>query len=178
MTTPPPRKPVWPWWVLGGVVALLLLIGIVAPRDNTSELALSDFQTALAQGQVSRVVITNQNNLATVSGMLRSGATFSTRTLSSDPLISLPSLEARGVAVQLASTGRLGWVTVLSTVLTGALIVVLLVVLLRGNRQGGGDAAGAFGRSKATVHSEGQVKVSFADVAGADEAKADLVEVV
>jgi cell division protease FtsH len=176
----PVKRPVWPWWLLGGVVVALLTIGFAAPRDTSGELALSDFQSALNRGQVTRVVITNQDNLATVSGALNTTppTTFMTRTLSSDPLISLPALERRGVDVILASPGRLNWVTVLSTVLTSALIVVLLVVLLRGNRQGGNDAAGAFGRSKATVHSEGQVKVSFADVAGADEAKADLVEVV
>ncbi|WP_424949714.1 ATP-dependent zinc metalloprotease FtsH [Deinococcus sp.] len=178
MTGQPPRRTVWPWWVLGGVIALLLVIGFSAPRDGSSELTLSDFQAALARGQVTRVVITNQNNLAVVSGRLKTGDTFTTRTLSADPLISLTGLEKRGVDVVLAPPGRLGWVAVVSTALTGALIIVLLVVLLRGNRQGGGDAAGAFGKSKATVHNEGQVKVSFADVAGADEAKADLVEVV
>lgn len=180
MNPQPAKRAVWPWWLLGGVVVVLLTIGFTAPRDTASELTLTDFQSALNRGQVTRVVITNQDNLATVSGALNTQppTTFTTRTLSSDPLISLPALERRGVDVILASPGRLGWVTVLSTVLTGALIVVLLVVLLRGNRQGGNDAAGAFGRSKATVHSEGQVKVSFADVAGADEAKADLVEVV
>ena len=177
MTPPPPKRAVWPWWLLGGVVVVLLLIGFVAPRDAAGELGLSDFQSALGRGQVARVLITNQNNLAVIDGTLINGDRFTTRTLSADPLISLPVLEQRGVNVVLAAPGRLGWVTVLSTVLTGALIVVLLVVLLRGNRQGGSDAA-SFGRSKATVHSEGQVKVSFADVAGADEAKADLVEVV
>ncbi|WP_407570206.1 ATP-dependent zinc metalloprotease FtsH [Deinococcus altitudinis] len=180
MNPQPAKRTVWPWWLLGGVVVVLLTIGFTAPRDTASELTLTDFQSALSRGQVTRVVITNQDNLATVSGVLNTQppTTFTTRTLSSDPLISLPALERRGVDVILAAPGRLGWVTVLSTVLTSALIVVLLVVLLRGNRQGGNDAAGAFGKSKATVHSEGQVKVSFADVAGADEAKADLVEVV
>ena len=181
MTGQPPKRTVWPWWLLGGVVLLLITIGFTAPRDRSSELSLGDFQSALIKRQVSRVMITNQNNLAVISGRLNTGdpqATFTTRTLSSDPIISLSNLEKRGVDVVLAQPGRMGWVSVLSTVLTGALIVVLLVVLLRGNRQNGNDAAGAFGRSKATVHSEGQVKVSFADVAGADEAKADLVEVV
>ena len=181
MTGQPPKRTVWPWWLLGGVVLLLITIGFTAPRDRSSELSLGDFQSALIKRQVSRVMITNQNNLAVISGRLNTGdpqATFTTRTLSSDPIISLSNLEKRGVDVVLAQPGRMGWVSVLSTVLTGALIVVLLVVLLRGNRQNGNDAAGAFGRSKATVHNEGQVKVSFADVAGADEAKADLVEVV
>ena len=175
---PAPKRAVWPWWLLGGVVALLLVLAVAMPQGNRSELELGDFQAALQRGQVARLVIANADNLAMITGTLKTGETFTARTLSSDPLISLPALERDGVSVSLSQPNRLSWVTVLSTVLTGSLIVVLLVVLLRGNRAGGGDAAGAFGRSKATVHSEGQVKVSFSDVAGADEAKADLVEVV
>ncbi|WP_425148482.1 ATP-dependent zinc metalloprotease FtsH [Deinococcus sp.] len=156
----------------------MIVAALAMPRDRVSELQLVDFQAALERGQVSRIVISSADNVALISGVLKSGDVFTSRTLSGDPLISLPALERDGVAVSLAQPGRLSWITILSTILTGSLIVVLLVVLLRGNRGGSSDAAGAFGRSKATVHNEGQVKVSFSDVAGADEAKADLVEVV
>ncbi|GGQ93467.1 ATP-dependent zinc metalloprotease FtsH [Deinococcus ruber] len=168
----------WPWWLLGSVVVVLLAVGLTMPRERSGELDLSDLQTALERGQVRSLVISNTDNVAALSGSLKNGELFTARTLSSDPLISLSALEKDGVNVSLAQPGRTSWITILSTVLTGSLIVVLLVVLLRGNRSGGDGAAGAFGRSKATVHSEGQVKVSFAEVAGADEAKADLVEVV
>ena len=89
----------------------------------------------------------------------------------------LTTLRAAGVPVQVVGSGSpFDWLT---SVLPLVLAVLILAVLWRSMRgaQGGGGAA-QFGRSKATVHSEGQVKVSFADVAGAEEAKADLVEVV
>ncbi len=89
----------------------------------------------------------------------------------------LTSLRASGVPVKVLGGGSpFDW---LASVLPLVLAVLILAVLWRTMRgaQGGGGAA-QFGRSKATVHNEGQVKVSFADVAGADEAKADLVEVV
>ena len=89
----------------------------------------------------------------------------------------LSTLRASGVPLKVLGGGSpFDW---LSSVLPLVLAVLILAVLWRTMRgaQGGGGAA-QFGRSKATVHSEGQVKVSFADVAGADEAKADLVEVV
>ncbi|WP_104991176.1 ATP-dependent zinc metalloprotease FtsH [Deinococcus sp. NW-56] len=69
------------------------------------------------------------------------------------------------------------WVgSVLPLILTG-LILLVLWRSLRGGA-GGGNAAGNFGKSKAAVISEGQIKLTFADVAGCDEAKSDLQEVV
>ena len=62
--------------------------------------------------------------------------------------------------------------------LTVGLIVVLLITLLRSRNQQSSDPANSFGKSKANVIQEGQVKVNFGDVAGCDEAKADLTEVV
>ncbi|MFC4454841.1 ATP-dependent metallopeptidase FtsH/Yme1/Tma family protein, partial [Deinococcus sonorensis] len=178
MTGQPPKRNNWLWWLLGGVVVLVATISFVLPRSSQDEISLADFGTALSRGQVQRVVILYQDNIASLSGLLSDGRAFETRTLSTDPLIGFPALQARGVDVSLAQPSRLNWVAVLSTVLTGALIVVLLVVLLRGNRQSGSDGASQFGRSKATVHAEGQVKVTFAEVAGCDEAKQDLAEVV
>ncbi len=89
----------------------------------------------------------------------------------------LQSLRAAGVPVVVLSSGSpFGWISTLLPLLLAVLILLVLWRSLRGSQGGGGAAQ--FGRSRATVHTEGQVKVSFADVAGADEAKADLVEVV
>ena len=91
--------------------------------------------------------------------------------------LTLTTLRAARVPVTVLGSGSpFDWI---ASVLPLVLAVLILLVLWRSMRgaQGGGGAA-SFGRSKATVHSEGQVKVSFAEVAGADEAKADLVEVV
>ncbi|WP_407570098.1 ATP-dependent zinc metalloprotease FtsH [Deinococcus altitudinis] len=89
----------------------------------------------------------------------------------------LTTLRAAGVPVRVLGSGSpFDWLTSVLPLVLAVLILAVLWRSMRGNQGGGGAAQ--FGRSKATVHSEGQVKVSFADVAGADEAKADLVEVV
>jgi len=89
----------------------------------------------------------------------------------------LTSLRAAGVPVRVIGSGStFDWLNSVLPLILAGLILAVLWRSMRGAQQGGGAAQ--FGRSKATVHSEGQVKVSFADVAGADEAKADLVEVV
>ena len=65
MTGQPPKRTVWPWWLLGGVVLLLITIGFTAPRDRSSELSLGDFQSALIKRQVSRVIRSSWTRCAT-----------------------------------------------------------------------------------------------------------------
>ena len=59
-----------------------------------------------------------------------------------------------------------------------SMVATRVMLLLRRNNGGGTDAASNFGKSKAAIISEGQIKLTFADVAGCDEAKQDLQEVV
>ena len=89
----------------------------------------------------------------------------------------LERLRASGVPITITPAGSsFGWVAqVLPLILTG-LILLVLWRSLRGN--GGGAGAANFGKSRAAIISEGQIKLTFADVAGCDEAKQDLQEVV
>lgn len=105
------------------------------------------------------------------------GGDYRTRTLPADPAIGLASLQAAGVSVTYAPASRLNVLTLISGLLTLALIGGLVMLLMR-RSSGGTDAAGQFGKSKAAIISEGQIKLTFADVAGCDEAKQDLQEVV
>ncbi|PNY82919.1 cell division protein FtsH [Deinococcus koreensis] len=148
------------------------------PRGGGNDLNLTDFTTALKRGEVSEARVTFQNGTALLSGTLRSGQPYSTRTLIGDPVVKLDALQAAGVNVSYLPPARLSVLGVLSILLTLALIVGLIILLLRSRQGGGSDAAGTFGKSKAAVIAEGQIKLSFQDVAGCDEAKADLQEVV
>ena len=175
----------WVWWLLAAVIAVIVVVSVAAPRPQDNEVPLSSFARALNAGEVQDVTIDFDGAVAQLSGSYtaahKGAATFETRTLISDPLIDLANLNgklAEDGRVRIAPQNRLNWFQLLSTVLTAALIGVLLLFLLRGNRGGGGDAAGNFGKSRAHLLAEGSIKVSFADVAGCDEAKADLQEVV
>ncbi|MDB5044008.1 MAG: cell division protein FtsH, partial [Deinococcus sp.] len=92
--------------------------------------------------------------------------------------VTLNRIRAAGVPLRVTAGGSpFGWIgQVLPLILTG-LILLVLWRSLRG-AQGGGNAASQFGKSKAAVIAEGQIKQTFADVAGCDEAKQDLQEVV
>jgi cell division protease FtsH len=88
----------------------------------------------------------------------------------------LATLRAASVPVQVVGSGSaFGWLTQL---LPLVLIGLVLLVVWRSARSNQGGSASQFGKSRANVFQEGQVKVNFADVAGCDEAKADLTEVV
>ena len=172
------KRVVWPFWLLGAALLLLVVISLTMPRPTLSPLGLDQFQRALSRGEVQRLTIRYENNTARLEGQLKTGAAFSARTLASDPLLELGGLQKRGVNVKIDQVGGINWITALTTMLTVTLIVVLLITLLRNRNQQNNDPASQFGKSKANVFQEGQVKVSFADVAGCDEAKADLTEVV
>ncbi|MFC0617796.1 ATP-dependent metallopeptidase FtsH/Yme1/Tma family protein, partial [Deinococcus budaensis] len=169
-------------WGLAAVVAVLLLVVTLSPRSRADELSLTDFTAALRAGQVQSAQIQYQGNTALLTVLLEDGrpggTPYRTRTLANDPAITLSRLQQAGVEVTYAPTSRLSLLALFSGLLTGLLIVGLLLLLFRNRGGGGGDAAGQFGKSKAAVVSEGQIKLTFQDVAGCDEAKADLQEVV
>ncbi|MFC3833798.1 ATP-dependent metallopeptidase FtsH/Yme1/Tma family protein, partial [Deinococcus rufus] len=167
----------WMWGLFAGAVVLLVL-AFALPRNTGNGLDLTDFTAALRRGEVAEARISAQNGTLALSGRLRDGQEYQTRTLASDPVVKLDALQAAGVNVSYLPPARLSVLGVLSILLTLALIVGLVIVLLRSRQGSGTDAAGTFGKSKAAVIAEGQIKLSFQDVAGCDEAKADLQEVV
>ncbi|MFC4640000.1 ATP-dependent metallopeptidase FtsH/Yme1/Tma family protein, partial [Deinococcus hohokamensis] len=161
--------PRWAWVLLGGAALLLAVIVWVMPRGGPQDLNNTAFVAALKRGEVRSAVLSTQNGTLSVRGQLASGDPYQTRALAADPALSLQALQARGVSVQYAATPRLTGLGVLSGLLTLALIVGLVMVLLRRN-PGTQDTASSFGKTRAAVVMEGQVKVTFADVAGCDEA--------
>ncbi|WP_291432283.1 ATP-dependent metallopeptidase FtsH/Yme1/Tma family protein, partial [Deinococcus sp.] len=161
-----------------GLALLLLALGLTLPRERRNELNLTDFTAALNRGQISTAVIVYQNGTAQVTGQLGDGRPYRTLTLAVDPVLTLASLQQSGVTVSYLAPSRLSVLSVLSVALTIALIGALIVLLVRGRQSGGAGAAGNFGKSRATMVSEGQITLNFTDVAGCDEAKQDLQEVV
>ncbi|ADV68534.1 ATP-dependent zinc metalloprotease FtsH [Deinococcus maricopensis] len=168
--------------VVGGAVAsagAAQAAPVSEPVASTAVAALpqaysaSAFLTDLADGHVTQVTLDGNGNAnVTLRGEVR------TRNVVLPPSAeTLRRLRDAGVTVRVVGgPAPLGWVVqVLPLVLT-----VLILVLVWRSVRGGNNANGAnsFGRSRATVVREGQVKLTFADVAGCDEAKTDLTEVV
>ncbi len=132
----------------------------------------SAFLADVRSGKVSNVVMDGDGNVrATVQGEGRPLDVVVPPTAQT-----LGLLRDAKVPLQVIGGGSpFGWVTQLLPLI---LIGLVLLMVWRGARGAQGGGASQFGKSKANVFQEGQVKVNFGDVAGFDEAKNDLFEVV
>jgi cell division protease FtsH len=165
------------------MMALLLLLAIRlvgSQSQSVAELGYTEFRQHLAADRIHEVVFRER----VIEGEFRSTVqienqdytTFRTR-LPSDPTETLlQDLEAHGVVVS-AQAAQRGFGAVLITLLPWLLFIAFWVWIFR-TMQGGGNRAFQFGRSKAKLISPDTPKVTFADVAGADEAKEELQEII
>ncbi len=140
---------------------------------NTSKISFSDFIAATESGNVSEVNINGSN----VTGFLNDGRSFSTYVPNYPNLVD--KLNESGVKITAEPSER-SMHPLLSVLLSWFPMLLLIGVWIFFMRQmqGGGGKAMGFGKSKAKLLNEAVGKVTFDDVAGIDEAKQELEEVV
>ncbi|MFM7508272.1 MAG: ATP-dependent zinc metalloprotease FtsH [Actinomycetota bacterium] len=160
----------------GVVVALVVILGgwwIVSNRSAPpTELRLDEFQSALAEGRVQTATIVDRSSV--IEGELVGGEQYSAAFPEAYGEQLTKELLRAGVPAEVDNSEPTTMTDILLGVVPTVLIVgVFLWFVLR--MQGGGKAAG-FSRTRARV--DGEVPVSFADVAGAEEATEELREVV
>jgi cell division protease FtsH len=161
---------------------LLVLIGVVVfislntrpTQDNT--ISLSDFKSRVESGTVRSVEITPGTALE-VTGKLKDGTAFHTTATQNDPSVTSSYLFSRGIEVRVNGEQGASWLGILLQLLPIVIMIGFLWYLLRGVRAGG-DNAMSFAKSKARVVGENAPKTTFKDVAGCDEAKEELAEIV
>ncbi len=155
------------------VFALFNLFQGASPRNTEDSLAFSDFLTSVESGDVRDVIIYGPN----VTGHFRDGRAFTTFQPEGTDLI--PALHKQGVKIDVKPYDED------APTLTGLLIswfpfLILIgvwVFFMRQMQSGGGKAMG-FGKSRAKMLTEKTGRVTFEDVAGIDEAKQELEEIV
>ena len=137
----------------------------------------SEFVAAVEKGQVKRVNIITENNFQRITGETTDGKGFSLEAPREYPGL-MDLLLAQNVVVDQEPTPTPPWWTgVLSTLLPILLLVGLFFFMMQ-QTQGGGGRVMQFGKSRAKLHTDEKEKVTFKDVAGADEVKEELEEVV
>ena len=161
-------------WVIIGLllIALFQLFQNPNQRSGTNEIAFSKFLSEVERGGVRDVVIQEQN----ISGHLTDGSTF--QTYAPRDASYIESLRQKGVNITAKPVGEnYSFLAVLINWLPMLLIIGIWLFVMRQMQSGGGKAMG-FGKSKAKLLTEAHGRVTFEDVAGVDEAKEDLQEIV
>jgi cell division protease FtsH len=161
-------------WV---VIALLLfalynLFQSQSQRAGSSEISYSEFTTKVDSGEVKSVTISGE----VISGQLSDGRNFQTYAPNDPNLIG--QLRGKGVDIKARPASE---ESLLASLLVSWFPIILMigvwVFFMRQMQAGSGKAMG-FGKSKAKLLTERQGRVTFEDVAGVDEAKEDLQEIV
>jgi cell division protease FtsH len=169
------------FWALIVLIPLAIFQVMDTSRQVEKELTYSEFKAQLDADNVMKITISEG---VRVEGELRRPlqengieiAHFNTLLPTEASQELLDRLEERGVAVE-AKEPAANWVNYLVSILPWILIIGLWFFFFR-QMQSGGSRAFSFGKSKAKLLSGDTPKVTFADVAGADEAKEDLKEII
>ena len=165
------------------MMALMLLLAIQMVRGQgevVADFTYTEFREHLAEGRVHSVIFRDRQLEGELTQpVVREGqeyTQFETRLPGEVTDGPLEELAQRDVIVEAEPTDT-GWGTLLLTALPWLLFIAFWIWIFR-TMQGGGNRAFQFGRSKAKMISPDTPKVTFADVAGADEAKEELQEII
>lgn len=170
------------------LLIFLVIIGIFGTfnggKKTTEDLTYHAFFEALESNEVDSITIQPEKGVYKIVGQMKGteeGETFTVNILQNDQtsvdrITAIQNGEYPGVKI-LEAPQTSGFVTFLTSIIPFVIIIILFFFLLS-QSQGGGNKVMNFGKSKAKLFDDSKKKVRFNDVAGADEEKQELVEVV
>ncbi len=163
-------------WLLVGVVLVTLISQTYQPSAGRQEtrLAYSDFLASVNSGDIDAVTIVDDK----VSGTLSDGSAFVSYIPTQADIV--PLLTQKGVTIRAEPPAQ---PSLLTSLLISSFPVLLLIgvwIYFMRRMQGGGGGGGVlgFGKSRARMMQQDQRRITFSDVAGIDEAKQELEEIV
>lgn len=167
------------------LLVFLVIIGVVSYFNSNNEpnknITYNEFVSYLEKDQVNSFSMQPERGVYEVRGQMkgaREGEFFLTYVMNSENMLNRIDEAAKDSKVEiLPAKETSGWVSFFTTIIP-FLIIFLLFFFLLNQAQGGGSRVMNFGKSKARLYNDEKKKVRFKDVAGADEEKQELVEVV
>jgi cell division protease FtsH len=165
-------------WAVIAVLLLSVFFGFSGPRVKDESIRYSTFIEMVHSGRVKKVDIIDQGSGYNIEGLASDGKAFRSFGPYDNGLINdLIKYDVDYGAVQ--RPGRSVFVELVLSLVPILLLMGMIYFFVRQMQNGpGGRGAMSFGRSRARLQGEDQVKVTFADVAGVDEAKEDVKELV
>ena len=163
------------FWLTASLV--LILFWNVSSRisEQENELSFTQFMQRVEEDKIADVRISGTGAGSEITGIDVEGKSFRTFAPEMEGLVSI--LLERGINVEADDASRTPWIVTLLSWLPILLIVGLFFFLIR-QMQAPGNRAMSFGRSRAKLTSNQQKKVTFKDVAGVDEPKEELQEII
>ncbi|NTV53931.1 MAG: ATP-dependent metallopeptidase FtsH/Yme1/Tma family protein [Syntrophaceae bacterium] len=159
-------------WLIISLIFVLLYNLFNQPKNSQEGVIFSDFIAAVEQGQVVEVSIQGEN----ISGKFLNGKSFKTYVPKEAGIV--PLLKEKGVRISAKPAEEQAWyMTVLISWFPTILLIAIWIFFMRQMQSGGGKAM-SFGKSRARLLTDRSKKVTFNDVAGIDEAKAELQEII
>jgi cell division protease FtsH len=158
-------------WMVIGLIVILLFNLFQANQPSREEIVFSDFLKKVETGEVREVTLRGN----AVSGRLSDGSPFRTYTADYPDLVK--ALKERGVRIIVKPQDSNPWYAIFLQWVPMLLFIGVWIFFMR-QMQGGGAKALSFGKARARLISEKQNKVTFQDVAGVDEAKEELREII
>ncbi|WP_339217540.1 ATP-dependent zinc metalloprotease FtsH [Ornithinibacillus sp. FSL M8-0202] len=166
------------------LIIFLVIIAVISmlsgQHDQAEELNVNDFMQSLEAGNVKEMTMKPVNGIMRITGTLNDDKQFVAQVPDNNDIVTDITTKAREQSA--LKTEQMDqpsiWVTLLTTMIPFLIIGLLFFFLLSQAQGGGGGRVMNFGKSKAKMYNEEKKKVRFTDVAGADEEKQELVEVV
>ncbi|MEA3546255.1 MAG: ATP-dependent zinc metalloprotease FtsH [Thermodesulfobacteriota bacterium] len=160
-------------WLVIGMTMILLFNLFNAPQTKQTEISYSDFLSSVEAGAVTQAQIQADK----ITGTGQGGNQFIVITPPSDSEL-LPLLRESGVNITVKQREETPWyVTILISWFPMLLLIGVWIFFMRQMQMGGGKAM-SFGKSRHRRMNAEEAKVTFADVAGIDEAKEELAEII
>ena len=160
-------------WLVIGMIMIALFNIFNQPLSSQSDVIFSEFMDQVESGKISEVTIQGDR----VSGKYIDGSSFQTMTPSKDQDL-VRVLREKGVRIVVVPPEQTSWyMNILISWFPMILLLGIWIFFMRQMQSGGGKAL-SFGKSKARLMNEDKNKITFKDVAGVDEAKEELHEII
>ena len=159
-------------WLLIGMAMILLFNLFNVPPKTEKEMIFSDFIGKVEAGDVDEVTIKESH----ITGRLKDGTKFKTYAVEYPDMVK--ELRQKDVKITAKPPDQSPWYVNFFFSWGPILFLVLVWIVFMKQMQMGGNKAMSFGKAKAKLVSEKTVKVTFADVAGVEEAKAEVEEII
>ncbi|BDD88059.1 ATP-dependent zinc metalloprotease FtsH [Desulfofustis limnaeus] len=161
-------------WLVIGLTMILLFNLFNKPQGNVSSLSYTEFVSRIENKSINRVRIDGD----TISGTLQDGKPFRTVYPPNDDQL-IPMLRDAGVDISVKESQKENWImTIFVSWFPMLLLIGVWIFFMRQMQGGGKGGALSFGKTRARLMEQGTNKVTFADVAGIDEAKEELEEII